>query len=279
MLQGIAGDAYGDVMEVAMLIYSWACTDVGRKREQNQDAYLVAPDLRLFGVADGMGGHRGGEVASDLAVRTIDAHVRRHRAAIGERTEDVTRDPAARVLYEAVVSANRVIHETGEANPALHGMGTTTSGVLFAGDRAFIAHVGDSRIYLVRDERILQLTDDHSVVFQQMKAGLITEEQAKASPFKHMIMRSVGVERDVEVDVVTVDVKSADTFVMCSDGLSNLVTDLEIARIVSESFLHRVPEVLVDLANERGGGDNITVVVAYAVDERELDGPLVELAT
>ena len=256
-----------------ILVYAWACSDVGRKRSQNQDAYLIAPDLRLFGVADGMGGHFGGEVASDLAVRTIDAHVRRHRAALehgGDVRIEPSQDPAARILAEAVRKANEVIHDTGNKNPDLRGMGTTTTGVLFSGGRAFVAHVGDSRIYLVRSDRILQLTDDHSVVFQQLKAGLITAEQAKQSPFRHIIMRSVGVDRDVEVDVISVDVKSGDTFVMCSDGLSNLVTDDEINEIVNEHFLHRVPEVLIDLANERGGSDNITVVVAYAVEASEI---------
>jgi serine/threonine protein phosphatase PrpC len=254
-----------------ILVYAWACSDVGRKRSQNQDAYLVAPDLRLFGVADGMGGHFGGEVASDLAVRTIDAHVRRHRASLqSDAHVEPSRDPAALILAEAVRKANEVIHDTGNKNPDLRGMGTTTSGVLFSGGRAFVAHVGDSRIYLVRSDRIVQLTDDHSVVYQQLKAGLITAEQAKASPFRHIIMRSVGVDREVEVDVVAVDVLSGDTFVMCSDGLSNLVSDDEINAIVNEHFLHRVPEVLIDLANERGGSDNITVVVAYAVEANEL---------
>lgn len=252
-----------------MLVYAWACSDIGRKREKNQDSYLVATDLRLFGVADGMGGHNGGEIASDLAVRTIDAHVRRHKALL-DAARDSALDGPVRVLVDAVRTANRVIHETGLSNPGLRGMGTTTSGVLFTGDRAIVAHVGDSRVYLVRDDRILQVTDDHSFVFQQVKAGLITAEQAKNSPYRNVIMRSVGVEQDVDVDIVAIDVKSGDTFLACSDGLSNLVSDAEIAQIVNEHFLHRVPEVLVDLANERGGGDNITVVVAYAVDEREL---------
>ena len=263
-----------------MLVYAWACSDIGRKREKNQDAYLVAPDLRLFGVADGMGGHNGGEVASDLAVRTIDAHVRAHRAVL-ESARAVPIEPCddvARLFVEAVRRANRVIHEAGKEDPELTGMGTTASGVLFTGDRAIVAHVGDSRVYLVRDDRILQVTDDHSLVYQQVKAGLITEEQARKSPFKNVIMRSVGVAEDVEVDVVEVDVRSGDTFLACSDGLSNLVDDAEIATIVREHFLHRVPEVLVDLANERGGGDNITVVVAYAIDERELAPGAHELA-
>jgi serine/threonine protein phosphatase PrpC len=123
-----------------------------------------------------------------------------------------------------------------------------------------------SRAYLIRGGRILQLTEDHSVVFQQLKAGLITEEQARNSPYRNVIMRSVGVDARVEIDLVRLQVESGDAFILCSDGLSNHVRDDEILQIVQENFLHRVPEILVDLANERGGSDNITVVAACALD-------------
>jgi protein phosphatase len=239
--------------EEAMHIYAWACSDIGMKRSQNQDAYLLAPELKLFAVADGMGGHLGGEVASDLAVRAIEEHVR------------VTSDAPERALADSVCVANARIHARASDSPVLRGMGTTTSSLLFSGNDAIIAHVGDSRVYLVRHERIFQLTEDHSLVFQQVKAGLLTLEQAKNSPYKHIIMRSVGVEPKVEVDVIRVGVEPADAFLLCSDGLTGLVEDAEICAVVKDHFLHRVPEVLVDLANERGGNDNITVVVAYAV--------------
>ncbi len=241
-----------------MLVYAWALSDIGRKRGDNQDAFLIAHELKLFAVADGMGGHKGGAVASDLAVRTLEENVRQSGG-----------DAATR-LARSVQAANRRIHELAQRDPELDNMGTTTSSLLFTGDRAVIAHVGDSRVYLVRGRRIVQLTDNHSFVFQQLKAGLITEEQAQRSPYRNIIMRGVGIAADVEVDIVSVEVCSADTFVICSDGLSSLVRDEEIRQAVDDNFLHRVPEVLVDLANERGGNDNITVVVAYAVDEAEM---------
>jgi PPM family protein phosphatase len=245
-----------------MLIYSFACTDVGRKRRQNQDSYLLDAELSLFVVADGMGGHKGGEIASALAVQTIEQHMRAHRGALG--------DQADRVLVDAVRLASAQIRAMAQTTHELEDMGTTTTGILFDGPRAFIAHVGDSRCYLLREGAITQLSEDHSLVFQQVKAGFITTAQARTSPFKNIITRCVGLNADVEVDLVALDVRSADTFLICSDGLCNLVDDEDIARVVGEHFLHRVPEVLIDLANERGGDDNITVVLAYVVDEAAL---------
>jgi PPM family protein phosphatase len=233
-----------------MLIYAWSCTDVGMKRKENQDSALLAHDLKLFAVADGMGGHKGGEVASMLAVKTLEQHVR----AKGE-------------LAEGIVRANEVIHRAAREDVNLHQMGTTTSSVLFRGHEALIAHVGDSRVYLIRGGRILQITEDHSVVFQQVKAGLMTPEQARSSPYRNVIMRSVGIEQHVEVDLISLRVESGDALIICSDGLSNHVGDDEILEIVRENFLHRVPEILVDLANARGGTDNITVVAACALKE------------
>lgn len=250
-----------------MLVYAWACSDVGRKRSNNQDAYLIAQDLKLFAVADGMGGHKGGEVASAVAVETLESTVRAHAH---NGLDAVTR------LAASVQAANARIHALAKSDGDLDNMGTTTTSLLMTGSTAVIAHVGDSRIYLIRSDRILQLTDDHSIVWQQMKAGLITAAQAKQSPFRSIISRSVGVERAVDVDIITLEVQSADTFVICSDGLSGVVEDDEICRIVNDNFLHRAPALLVDLANERGGPDNVTVVVAYAIEEREICGAVGE---
>lgn len=240
-----------------MLVYSWATSDVGRKRNHNEDRYLVAHDVGLFAVADGMGGHNAGEVAADLAVRVLDVFVHQHKARV-----DVD---AGGLLKDAIERANAVVHDAGSAPTAQHGMGTTTTSLLFAGQRAVVGHVGDSRAYLVRGGRIFQVSEDHSLVAQQVKAGAITPEQAKVSPWKNVITRSVGSCAVVEVDVGAVDLEDGDTFVLCSDGLSGLVADDEICRVVVDNFLHRVPDVLVDLANERGGHDNITVVVCHVV--------------
>lgn len=246
-----------------LVIYAWATSDVGRKRSHNEDRYLVAHDVGLFAVADGMGGHAGGEVASGLAVQTIDAHIHQHREVLLAPGGD--REPVAALLVESMQRANTAIRQAGAVDPTLRGMGTTATSILFRGGRACVAHVGDSRAYLVRHGHIVQLSEDHSLVAQQLRAGVITEEQARRSPYKNIITRSVGVDDALLVDVVTVDVVDGDTFVLCSDGLSGLVTDDEIGAITTGNFLHRVPDLLVDLANERGGSDNITVVVCHAV--------------
>ena len=238
-----------------MRVYSFATTDRGCKRSHNEDSYLVASDVGLYAVADGMGGENGGEVASDLAVRALDGYVHAH--------DD--RDDKDAVLKEAIERANAVIHERGREDPDLRRMGTTTTSLLFAGRRAIVAHVGDSRAYLIRRDRIAQVSEDHSLIAMQVKAGVLTAEQAKNSPYKNIITRCVGAQSDVDVDVTVVDLEDGDTFVLCSDGLSGLVADDEICRVVVDNFLHRAPDVLVDLANERGGPDNITVVVCHVV--------------
>jgi serine/threonine protein phosphatase PrpC len=242
-----------------MFIFSWACSDVGRKRRENQDRYLIARDLQLFAVADGMGGYEGGEIAADLAVRTLEEEVR-------ARAEGQARDPT-RALVDSIQEANERIRRARAERPELASMGTTTTSVFFCDDKAIIGHVGDSRVYLVRRGRIARLSEDHSLVAMQVKAGTITEEQARTSPFRNIISRALGVDPRVEVDTTSVEVEDGDTFLLCSDGLSSLVSDDEILHAVNENFMHRVPEVLVDLANERGGGDNITVVVAHVVLE------------
>ncbi len=247
-----------------MHVYAWATSDVGRKRPHNEDSYLVAPDVHLYVVADGMGGENGGEVASDLAVRTLDRHVHAEQAVLAAARSSTV----SAVLVEAVQQANRAIRRAGDVDPTLRRMGTTTTSLLFVGERAFIAHVGDSRAYLVRRGVIQQVSQDHSLVAEQVRAGMITAAQADKSPYRNIITRSVGVADVVEVDVSVVDLVDGDTFILCSDGLSGLVTDDEIADIVANHFLHTVPDTLVDLANERGGSDNITVVVCCAVEQR-----------
>jgi PPM family protein phosphatase len=255
-------------------IYSWGLTDVGMRRDHNEDSYLLSPELNLYVVADGMGGHAGGEMASGISVRTIEKVVRAKSDVIEEAKEydgPHEHNPVARVLADAVRAACRAVHEKSQQVHELKGMGTTTTALLFQGPHAFVAHVGDSRAYLVRDGRVLQLSEDHSLVNEQIRAGLITAEQAQKSRFKNIITRSVGFDADVEVDVVVVEAKPLDAYLVCCDGLSNLVSDEEIGEIVFTNFLHRVPEVLVDLANSRGGDDNITVVLCALVEKEHVD--------
>lgn len=253
-------------------IYCWGTSDVGMKREHNEDSYLLAPDLRLFVVADGMGGHAGGEMASGISVRTVEKQVRNSKNLLDPNTTydgPIEKNPLIRVLNDAVRGACNAVYTKSREIVDLQGMGTTTTTMLFHGKHAFVAHVGDSRAYLVRDGKIMQLSEDHSLVNEQLKAGLITEAQAKQSRFKNIITRSVGFEADVEVDTVAVEAQPNDVYLLCSDGLCNLVQDNEMRDIVNENFLARVPEVLIDLANSRGGDDNITVVVAYVADRTD----------
>ncbi|MCP4501929.1 MAG: serine/threonine-protein phosphatase [Deltaproteobacteria bacterium] len=243
------------------------------KRDHNEDSYLLSPDLNLFTVADGMGGHAGGEMASGIAVRTVDKHVREHKDLVDPETKhegSIERSPVAKLFSDAVRAACNAVYSKGQEVPDLANMGTTTTSIGFHQNHGFVAHVGDSRCYLVRDGVVLQLSDDHSLVNEQLKAGLITEAQARQSRFKNIITRSVGFESDVEVDIVAVEIKPNDAFMICSDGLTGLVTDPEINDIMNENFLHRAPEILIDLANSRGGDDNITVVICYIVEEDEV---------
>jgi protein phosphatase len=239
-------------------------TDVGRRREHNEDAFLVDLETGLFIVADGMGGHAGGGTASAIAVRSIQESVKAAREASPQSfaaptPADVGNFPT--MLRLSVESASRAIFRAAQEDPDLAGMGTTVTAALVTGRAAFVAHVGDSRCYLVRGGRIFQLSEDHSLVNEQLKAGAITEEEARQSRFRNIITRSVGFEEEVQVDVVGLEVEPGDAVVLCCDGLSNLVTDPEILQLAGGSRLAEAPEKLVALANERGGDDNITVIV------------------
>jgi serine/threonine protein phosphatase PrpC len=251
----------------ALRIDAHGLTDVGRRRDQNEDALLLDPDLRLYVVADGMGGHAGGGTASRLAVETMQRVVREARDADPDTftaAGDIRDSPLPDVLRRAVERASEVVFGTAQADPALAGMGTTATAVLCDARRAFVAHVGDSRAYLVRAGRIHQLSDDHSLVNEQLKAGAISADEARHSRFKNIITRSVGFEREVQVDLVALELAAADVLVVCCDGLTNLVDDAEILRTVQESPLAGAPARLVALANARGGDDNITVIVIRA---------------
>jgi protein phosphatase len=256
-----------------MRMYSWGSTDVGMKRDHNEDSYLVVPELNLFVVADGMGGHAGGEMASGIAVRTVEKVVRNKSDLVSPDVKHegpIEKSPVAKLMSDSVRGACNAVYAKSREVRELEGMGTTTTAMIFHGGFAFVAHVGDSRAYLVRDGRILQLSEDHSLVNEQLKAGLITEAQARQSRFKNLITRSVGFDTDVEVDMIAVEVRPHDVVVMCSDGLTGHVTDPEICDTVNENFLHRVPEILIDLANSRGGDDNITVVCAYVAESEDV---------
>lgn len=251
-------------------VVSAGLTDVGRKRNHNEDSYLIDEELQLFVVADGMGGHAGGGTASRIAVETIDREMRGARGGgedpftfRGELQDSLVPD----VFRNAVEKACVEIFNAAQADPRLAGMGTTVIGICVHGSYAFFSHVGDSRGYLVRGELIQQVSEDHSLVNEQIKAGMLTPEEAKHSRYKNIITRSVGFEEEVQVDVMGLVVQPGDFFVLCSDGLANLVEDKELREVVTRTPLKDAPRKLVDLANERGGDDNITVIVVSILDQ------------
>lgn len=244
-------------------------TDVGRKRNHNEDSYLIDEELQLYVVADGMGGHAGGGTASRIAVETIDQEM---RAAQKQPDNPFAGDtplqdsPLPEYLRSAVEKACAAIFKAAQDDPRLAGMGTTTITLCVKGENAIFAHVGDSRAYLIRGDLIQQVSEDHSLVNEQIKAGMITPEEAKHSRYKNIITRSVGFEEEVQVDVMGLVGKPGDFFVLCSDGLANLVEDREIRDVVSSTPLKEAPKKLIELANERGGDDNITVIVVTLVE-------------
>lgn len=238
-------------------------SDTGRKRGHNEDSFLIDEALSLFIVADGMGGHAGGGTASRIAVETVDAVLReawdREDSPFKEDCPLPTSQIPA-VLRRAVQEACYNIYEAAQSDVHLAGMGTTTVVLLLHGGNAFFAHVGDSRIYLIRGQLVQQVTEDHSLVNEQIRAGMITAEEALKSRYKNIITRSVGFEQTVQVDVMGLVCEPGDTFVLCSDGMSNLVREGDILKLTSTDDLDAAVQGLVDLANERGGDDNITVV-------------------
>ncbi len=247
-----------------MKVASAGLTDVGRKRNHNEDSYLIDDELKLYVVADGMGGHAGGGTASRLAVETIDRELRNSRERIDNpflAATPLQDSPLPEVIRNAVESACLAIFNAAQEDPRLAGMGTTVIALLVKDEYAFFAHVGDSRAYLIRGELIQQISEDHSLVNEQIKAGMITPEEAKHSRYKNIITRSVGFEEEVQVDVMGLALEPGDIFVLCSDGLANMVDDDELCDRVRNTPLEETPKKLVELANERGGDDNITVIV------------------
>jgi protein phosphatase len=229
-------------------------SDTGRLRSNNQDSYGVGyarSGARWMMVADGMGGHAGGATASRVAVETVSSVV-----ASSQLAPDVT-------LRAALEAANRVVHGEARRNRDLAGMGTTGVAALFSADGvAFVANVGDSRAYRLRDSAFEQITLDHSLVAEMRRRGLITEEEALVHPRRNEVLRSLGVEPDVVVDLHQLDLMPGDLFLLCSDGLSGVVRDAEIAEVVRREAPALAVRTLVDFANSRGGPDNVTVQIA-----------------
>jgi serine/threonine protein phosphatase PrpC len=244
----------------------WAATDVGKKREANEDNFLVDQALSLFVVADGMGGHASGEVASQLAVHEFRNAVEAGRTTLERyaKNDGVGPQDVLTLLEGAVQTAGQAVYHKGQAEPEKRGMGTTTSALLIAGDRGFIAHVGDSRIYMLRAGQVVQLTEDHSLVNELIRRGRVTKEGFDSSPYKaykNAVTRAVGVYETVQGDTIDFEILPGDQFLLCSDGLHAYLNDQRIIDSLKGDDVKALPKKLIDLANAGGGHDNITAVV------------------
>lgn len=245
-------------------------SDVGRVRKHNEDAYLIDDQLGLYVVADGLGGHAAGEVASEEAVHTIRGWVRRER----HRVDGLLNDPydtdlqaaAEHILRSAVQAATYFVFSMAEFDESKAGMGTTTSVLLLLGRVAVIAQVGDSRIYLARDEQIAQVTEDHTLIAAQIREGMLTVEEARYAPHRNVITRAVGSHDYVEVDTRVVETLPGDRFLLCSDGLHGYLEHDDEALEFLQMQPTSATQGLIDLANNRGGKDNITAVVIEVLE-------------
>lgn len=252
-----------------MKLETYGLSDVGKKRSRNEDCFLVSDELKLYIVADGMGGHSGGEYASRLAVATME-----------EVLQSMNSDPEATVisgvnseetefgdrLKYAIARAGEKIFDQALYDPELKGMGTTITAMMIEGSSACVANVGDSRVYLIRDNEIKQLTQDHSLVSEQMRAGLISETDAKKHKLKNIITRSVGYQEEVEIDIVKLELQTNDKILLCSDGLTNMIDDSQIKTILTSSDTQSGCRELINIANKNGGDDNVTVIVCSVLE-------------
>jgi protein phosphatase len=258
-------------MRILLHIQAGARTDLGRVRKNNEDFYEVDAALQLYVLSDGMGGEAHGEVASQLAVQTILTHCRqaensRATPTFGETSPEVSE--RTNRLASAIHLANRKIFESAAANAEQRGMGATIVAAWIEGQRLSIAHVGDSRAYLLRGGSLDQLTADHSLVAEKVRVGILTPQEADASEMQSVLTRAVGTSSEVKVDTDEQALLVGDFILLCSDGLTRMVTDPEIAStLLTSGTAQESADRLVDLANEYGGADNISVIV-LRVDEK-----------
>lgn len=234
---------------------AWYLTDKGLRRDSNQDSSLINKDLGLFIVADGMGGHSGGEVASSMAVETVEEIVLQ---------PDILKKSPREVLTLAYEEASRrIFDKAATERPELSGMGTTMVIAYIRGKNIYIGNVGDSRCYLFKKPYLWQITEDHSLLNEQVRAGLVNEEQIANFVGRNVITRSVGYERDVHPDVIEREILPGELYLICSDGLSSLVPDRRISEILNQNPPQKVVQPLVEQALANGGDDNVTVLALY----------------
>lgn len=246
-----------------MAILCYGASDIGRKRKSNQDSICVNHEHHFFAVADGMGGHSGGDIASQLSVKIIPEFIQKN-----------PEKDAPALMKEMIEEINRAIFQKAQVEPELQGMGTTITAIHFKGPELIVGNVGDSRVYMVNNHHIFQMTRDHSFVQEKLNMGIYNREEAVKDPQKNVLVRSVGFEPDVNVDVFHYKICKNDIFLLCSDGLHGKVSDGDILHIVQKHLNNpgtcKISDVqaavteLIQQANDNGGQDNISVIVAVA---------------
>ena len=235
----------------------FARTDIGKARDMNQDYYYIPSsenDLQIYILADGMGGYNGGEIASKLAVHTVREYIENNFDKIEHTKEEILN-----MIKKSMENANSVVYEESKKDDNLQGMGTTLDVCFIYNNKIYIGHVGDSRVYLIRKEIARKITKDHSYVQQLVEDKKITREEAEHHPKKNMLLKALGCTSYVEPDIRARNIEKDDIFLMCSDGLTNMVEECKMYEVV-EQYKEKAPEILVNLANDAGGYDNITVI-------------------
>jgi PPM family protein phosphatase len=252
-----------------------AKTDVGQKRDHNEDTILLDEGLQLYVVCDGMGGHAAGEVASKHAAATVQRVLGENKAVV-EDARKAGGDAREKVLHLVEAAINKACSEIfgmATADNGKAGMGTTLTMVIILGDQGVMGHVGDSRLYMLRSGQVHQLSEDHSYTAEMVKRGKLTREQARQSPYGNVITRAVGIQKNVQVDTLLFDIIPGDTYLLCSDGLHGYFEDLnELADVLGKSDVEKLPEELVNAANGRGGKDNISALVLRSVADGDDKG-------
>ena len=244
-------------------------TDVGRKRDHNEDFFVMKEDLGLYVVCDGMGGHAAGEVASEMTATVVAKVVQKNYSHVIDfmaEPNKANRERVKRLLEAAIQRACKKVYETSESDPSKHGMGTTCVLCLMVENGVFVAHVGDSRCYLYRQNETHQVTEDHSLVNEYVKQGVMSKEDAQKHPQANLITRGVGLQPTVQVDTLYSETMDGDILLLCSDGLSEYLREIDITKMINAHSLEELPKLSIALANKRGGKDNITSVLIQTGD-------------
>jgi serine/threonine protein phosphatase PrpC len=258
---------------------SYSITDVGMKRDHNEDFHLLNDEIGFYVVCDGMGGYAAGEVASQLVAKTLNQFFIKNKKFIEKFEQEQNRSNTHNIktMIRAGVSlAVKNVLAHVEKDPSKKGMGTTMAMTLFIQDHVFIAHIGDSRVYLHRKGEVHQLTEDHSLVNEYVRQGILSREEAQKHPQANVITRAIGPQEVVEPDIVVMEIMKDDSFVICSDGLAGYMQDDELKQTIESNDLKVAPKKLIDLANSKGGKDNITAVLLHVYDKVETEEAIKE---